>query len=50
MIKVTEAKKAAVANAIARRDESAAVCSQNNTRKLLADKPTLMRLRELEVL
>ena len=35
---------------IARRDETAAVGSQPNTAKLLADNPTLMRLRELEVL
>jgi regulator of protease activity HflC (stomatin/prohibitin superfamily) len=47
--KVTEAKKAAEANLIARREETAAMRSQANTAKLLADNPTLMRLRELEV-
>jgi len=48
--KVTEAKKAAEANLIVRREETAAIRSQANTAKLLADNPTLMRLRELEVL
>lgn len=48
--KVTEAKKAAEANVIARREETAAIRSQANTAKLLQDNPTLMRLRELEVL
>ncbi len=56
MNKVTEAKKAAEANLIARREETAAMRSQAGTNrrlvavKLLADNPTLMRLRELEVL
>lgn len=50
MNKVTEAKKAAEANLISRRVETAAMRSQANTAKLLADNPTLMRLRELEVL
>lgn len=50
MNRVTEAKKAAEANLIARREETAAMRSQANTAKLLADSPTLMRLRELEVL
>jgi hypothetical protein len=50
MNKVTEAKKAAEANLIARREETAAMRSQANTARLLADNPTLMRLRELEVL
>ena len=50
MNKVTEAKKAAEANLIARREETATIRSQANTAKLLADNPTLMRLRELEVL
>jgi regulator of protease activity HflC (stomatin/prohibitin superfamily) len=50
MNKVTEARKAAEANLIARREETAAIRSQANTAKLLADSPTLMRLRELEVL
>jgi hypothetical protein len=58
MNRVTEAKKtrrpllagATAANLIARREETAAIRSQANTAKLLADNPTLMRLRELEVL
>ena len=50
MNKVTEAKKAAEANLIARREETAAMRSQVNTAKLLEGNPTLMRLRELEVL
>lgn len=50
MNKVTEAKKAAEANLIVRREETAAMRSQANTAKLLSDNPTLMRLRELEVL
>ena len=50
MNKVTEARKAAEADLIARREETAAIRSQANTAKLLADNPTLMRLRELEVL
>jgi regulator of protease activity HflC (stomatin/prohibitin superfamily) len=50
MNKVTEAKKAAEANLIVRREETAAMRSQSNTARLLADNPTLMRLRELEVL
>jgi regulator of protease activity HflC (stomatin/prohibitin superfamily) len=49
MNKVTEAKKAAEANLIARREETAAIRSQANTAKLLAENPVLMRLRELEV-
>ena len=50
MNKVTEARKAAEANLITRREETAALRSQANTAKLLAESPTLMRLRELEVL
>src|SRR5262249_11335123 len=50
MNKVTEARKAAEANLIARREETAAMRSQANTAKLLQDNPTLMRLRELETL
>ncbi len=50
MNKVTEAKKAAEANLISRREETAAIRSQANTAKLLVENPTLMRLRELEVL
>lgn len=50
MNKVTEARKAAEANFIARREETAAMRSQANTAKVLENNPTLMRLRELEVL
>ena len=50
MNRVTEAKKAAEANLIARREETAAMRSQANTARLLAENPTLMRLRELETL
>lgn len=50
MNKVTEARKAAEANLISRREETAAMRSQANTARLLADNPVLMRLRELEVL
>ena len=50
MSKVTEAKKAAEADLISRREETAAMRSQANTAKVLADNPTMMRLRELEVL
>ncbi|MDF1745807.1 MAG: slipin family protein [Gimesia sp.] len=50
MNKVTEAKKAAEANLIARREETAAIRSQVNSAKLLQDNPVLMRMRELEVL
>ncbi|WP_152049898.1 slipin family protein [Tautonia marina] len=50
MNKVTEARKAAEANLITRREETAALRSQANTAKLLTDHPALMRLRELEVL
>ncbi len=50
MNRVTEAKKAAEANLIARREETAAIRSQANTAKLLADQPMLLRMRELEVL
>jgi regulator of protease activity HflC (stomatin/prohibitin superfamily) len=50
MNKVTEARKAAEANLIVRREETAAMRSQVNTARLLADNPTLMRLRELEIL
>lgn len=48
--KVTEAKAAAEANLITRREETAAMRSQLNTARLFQDHPTLMRLRELEVL
>lgn len=48
--KVTEAKKAAEANLITRREETAAIRSQLDAARLLESNPTLMRLRELEVL
>jgi regulator of protease activity HflC (stomatin/prohibitin superfamily) len=50
MNKVTEARKAAEANLVTRREETAAYRSQVNTARLLADNPVLMRLRELEAL
>lgn len=50
MNKVTEAKKAAEAALITRREETAAMRMQANTAKILETSPTLMRLRELEVL
>lgn len=48
--KVLEAKKAAEANVILRREETAAMRSQLNTAKLMEDNAVLMRLKELEVL
>jgi regulator of protease activity HflC (stomatin/prohibitin superfamily) len=48
--KVTEAKKAAEATLITRREEVAAIRSQLNAARLIESNPTLMRLRELEVL
>ena len=50
MNRVTEAKKAAEASLITRREETAAMRSQANTARILENNPTLMRLRELEVL
>ena len=50
MNKVIEAQKAADANLITRREETAAMRSQVNTAKLLENNPTLMRLRELDVI
>ena len=50
MNKVTEAKKAAEATLITRREETAAMRMQANTAKILESNPTLMRIRELEVL
>lgn len=50
MNKVIEAQKSADANLIMRREETAAMRSQANTAKLLDNNPTLMRLRELDVL
>ncbi len=50
MNKVIEARKAADANLITRREETAAMRSQANTARILENNPTLMRLRELDVL
>lgn len=50
MNRVIEAKKAAESNLIMRREETAAMRSQANTAKLLDNNPTLMRLRELDIL
>lgn len=48
--KVVESQKAAEANLITRREETAAMRSQANTAKILANNPTLMRLKEFETL
>ncbi len=48
--KVIEAKKASEANLISRREELAAIRSQLNSARLIEENPSLMRLRELEVL
>ncbi len=48
--RVTEAKKAAEANLITRREEVAAIRSQLNTAKMLEESPMLLRMKELEVL
>ena len=50
MNKVTEAKKASEAALITRREETAAIRMQANTAKILETNPTLIRMRELEVL
>ncbi|MCY3022350.1 MAG: slipin family protein [Planctomycetota bacterium] len=50
MNKVTEARKAAEAALITRREETAAMRMQANTAKILETSPTLMRIRELETL
>ena len=47
---VIQAKKQAEANFISRREETAATRSQMNTAKILEENPTLMRLKELEIL
>ncbi len=47
---VIEAEKRAQANLIRRREETAAARSQANTARLLADNPTLARIKELEQL
>lgn len=48
--RVIEAEKAAAANVILRREETAATRSLVNTARLMADQPVLMRLKELEAL
>jgi len=48
--KVTEARKASEASLITRREETASMRSQANTAKILESNPTLMKIRELEVL
>lgn len=50
MNRVVSAQKEAEANQIIRREETAATRSQFNTAKMLENNPTLMRLRELEVI
>jgi regulator of protease activity HflC (stomatin/prohibitin superfamily) len=47
---VVQAEKAALANVIKRREETAATRSLLNTAKLMDESPTLMRLKELEAL
>ncbi len=47
---VIEAEKAAQANIIKRREETAALRSQINSARLIEQNPTLLRLRELESL
>ena len=47
---VVQAEKTAQANTIRRREESNATRSALNTARLIADNPTLMRLKELETL
>lgn len=48
--KVVETEKAAQANVIRRREETAATRSLLNTARLMDQNPTLLRLKELEVL
>jgi regulator of protease activity HflC (stomatin/prohibitin superfamily) len=48
--RVTEARKAAEAALVTRREETAAIRSQANTARIYESNATLMRLRELEVL
>jgi regulator of protease activity HflC (stomatin/prohibitin superfamily) len=48
--KVVEAEKAAQANVVRRREETAATRSMLNTAKVMEDSPIALRLRELEIL
>lgn len=50
MNRVVTAQKEAEANQIMRREETAATRSQFNTAKMIENNPTLMRLRELELI
>ena len=50
MNKVIEAQKAADANLIMRREETAAMRSHANTARIMENNPTLMRLKELDLL
>ncbi len=47
---VVEAEKAAEANLVKRREETAATRSLHNTAKVMEGNPTILRLKELEVL
>jgi uncharacterized Zn finger protein (UPF0148 family) len=47
---VVEAEKAAQANVIRRREETAATRSLMNTSKVMEDNPVALRLKELETL
>jgi hypothetical protein len=48
--RVIEAEKEAQANIILRREETAATRQLANTAKLMSENPTLLRMRELEVI
>lgn len=50
LTKVVEAEKAAQANVVRRREETAATRSMLNTAKVMEDNPVALRLKELEVL
>jgi len=50
LAQVVEAEKAAQANSIRRREETAATRSMLNTAKVMEDNPTALRLKELEML
>ena len=50
LAKVVEAEKSAEANAIRRREETAATRSLLNTAKVMEDNPVALRMKELETL
>ena len=50
LLRVVEAEKAAQANVIRRREETAATRSMLNTAKVMEENPVALRLKELEVL